>query len=145
MKAVHLAEVEDVEEGPDTGAIHSVLGIERDELRVEVLLREIASEGGQDAHGENHDSDDPRRSTPITPARHEVLAPQMKNHEYEENLNRPEVEAVEEAANAGHMPPLRPHEAKDDAAEDHPDQGRDCDHAKDVNPGADKIRLPVRK
>ena len=38
VQAVHLTEIQNVEEGADAGPIHRILGVDGDELRVEVLL-----------------------------------------------------------------------------------------------------------
>src|SRR5581483_12434088 len=98
VQSVHLAEVEDVEERADPGSVHGVLGVYRDELRSEVLLREVSGEGGENADAEDDHADHPCRGTTVPPAGHEVLAPEMKDHREEEQLHRPEVEAVEEQA-----------------------------------------------
>ena len=48
VEGVHLAEVGDVEEGADPDRVEPVLALAGDPLGVEVLLREIAGEGGAD-------------------------------------------------------------------------------------------------
>ena len=48
VEGVHLPEVGDPEEGADADRVQAVLALARDPLRVEVLLREIAREGGPD-------------------------------------------------------------------------------------------------
>ena len=53
----HLAEVEHVPDGAGAGGVDAVLGLGGDPLRVEVLLREVAGEGGR--HGD--DEGDRRR------------------------------------------------------------------------------------
>src|SRR4029077_12120543 len=109
------AEVQDVEEGTNAGRVHRVLGVDGDELRVEVLLGQVAGEGSEDADGEYDDADHPRRGASVAPAGHEVLTPQVQDHEDEEELHRPEVEAVEEPADPRVMPPLRTEKQKHNA------------------------------
>src|SRR5438128_12247370 len=145
VQAVHLAEVEDVEEPTDAGSVDGVLGIHRDPLGIEVLLGEVAGEGGEDADGERDDADHPGGRPAFTPARHEVLAPEVQHHEDEEHLNAPEVEAVEKAADTRKVPPLGPERRQYHSTKHHPDQRRDGDDPEDVDPGADIERLPVRK
>ena len=53
MPHEHLAEVGDVEDGPGTGRVDAVLGLGADPLRVEVLLRQVAREGGADRDDED--------------------------------------------------------------------------------------------
>ena len=88
-------------------------------------------------NGEDDDADHPGRRAAVAPARHEVLAPQVQHHEDEEDLDRPEVQAVHEPPDARLMPPLRPEEGQHDAAGDDPDEAGDRDDAEDVDPRAD--------
>src|SRR6266567_1236986 len=100
---------------------------------------------GDNTDPEGHRPDHPGRCTALPPARHEVLSPEMQDHEDEEHLHAPEMEAVEEAAGAREVPPLGAEERQDGSAQDHPDQRRNRDDAKDINPGADPGWLPIRK
>src|ERR1700730_1043743 len=143
VQPVHRAYVQDVDQGSRTRGVHSIFGVDGDELCVEVLLREVPGEGGEDADSKNDDADHPCGGATVSPTGHEVLTPQMQDHEDEEQLHRPEVEAVEEPAQARVMPPLRAHERKYDAAHDDPDQGRDGDNTEDVDPRADVVGLSV--
>jgi hypothetical protein len=43
----------------------------------------------------------------VPPAGGEVLTPEVEDHEDEEELDAPEVKAVEEAAGGAHVPPLQ--------------------------------------
>ena len=98
MDQKHLSQVRDIEEGADTDGVQPVLGLERDPLRVEVGLHQVAGEGraerGQEADHARHPS---QRST-ATPSGHPELPPQVDDHEDEEQLHAPEVQAVDEPA-----------------------------------------------
>jgi hypothetical protein len=113
------------------------------ELVVEVLLRDEAGEGRDEAESEDHHTDHPRLRPSVSPARHEVLAPQVQHHEDEEDLDGPEVQAVDESPYARLVPPHRPEEGQQHSTRDHPDQPGDRDDAEDVDPGADKYGLAV--
>src|ERR1700694_542475 len=53
------------------------------------------------------------------------------------------MEPIEEAADAADVPPLRTEEGQDDAAQNHPDEGRNRHDSEDVDPGSDVVGLPV--
>src|SRR5439155_230698 len=83
--------------------------------------------------------------SPAAPRRHPVLAPQMDDHEEEEQLHGPQVDAVEEVPDTGEMPPGRTLEAQDHArADDHHQccETRDAEH---VDPGRHVRWLAVRQ
>src|SRR6202022_1907446 len=136
---------QDVEESTDAGGVHGVLRVHCDVLGVEVLLRKVAGKGGHDADREGDHPDHPGGRPAFTPAGHEVLTPQVEDHEDEEHLDTPEVEAVEEAADTRKVPPLGAKRRQHDATEHYPDQGRDGDHAEDIDPGTDVKGLAVWK
>src|SRR5260370_15785149 len=134
VQPVHLTEVQDVEERSDAGGVHRVFGVDGDELRVEVLLCEVAGERGENADREDDYADHPGGGPTVAPTGHEVLPPQVQDHEDEEQLNGPEVEAVDEPAEARVMPPLWPHERERDSAYDHPAPRRNRDDSEDIKP-----------
>src|SRR5205814_10661128 len=113
-------EVQDVEEAADAGGVHGILSVDGDPLGVEVLLREIAGEGSDNADGECNNPNHPGRRTTLPPARHEVLSPEMQDHEDEEHLHAPEMEAVEEPAGEQEVSPQRAEGRTEAAVQDDP-------------------------
>src|ERR1700687_6443744 len=106
MDAVHLPEVEDVEAGAETGSIEPALGADRDPLRREGLLREVAREGRRNRNRKDDHPDHPGHGPTAPPAGHEVLTPEVQHHEDEEDLDAPEVQAIEESAGPRDVPPI---------------------------------------
>jgi hypothetical protein len=96
VEAVHLAEVQHVEERAHSDGVHGVLGVDRDPLGIEVLLRHVSRERRDDADREDDHPDHPGRRSPVAPAGCEVLTPQVQHHEDEEDLDRPEMQRIHE-------------------------------------------------
>src|SRR6202035_3185092 len=69
----------------------------------------------------------------------------MKDHEDEEELHAPEVDAVEKPPDPCDVPPLRAEYREDDPADHDPDQSHDGDDAEDVYPRAHVGGLAVRQ
>src|SRR4249920_144063 len=142
---VHLAEIDDVEEGTDTDGVEAVLALAGDPLRVEVLLGEVPGEGGADRDQEDDRPRYPGPASTAAPGTHEELAPQVHDHGEEEHFDRPEVDAVEELPDAGVVPPGRALQSKDHARADHHDQRRDRRNTEYIDPRGDICGLPVGK
>src|SRR6476620_6624334 len=101
----HLPRVQDVEESADADRVDAILGFTADPLGVEVGLRQVAGEGSTDGGDEGDDTGDPRQRAPAAPGSHPELAPEMDDHHGHEDLDAPEVEGVDEAAEVGRVPP----------------------------------------
>ena len=140
---VHLAEVQDVEERSDAGRVQPVLRLRRDPLGVEVLLGDVAGERGDDPDQERDDAGHPRPAAPAAPGGHEELTPEVDDHKEEEQLHRPEVDAVDEVSDAGVVPPGRSLQAEDHARGDDDHQRRDRQHTEQVDPRRHVDRLAV--
>ena len=87
----------------------------------------------------------PRQRAAAAPGGHEELAPQVDDHEEEEQLHAPEVEAVDEVADDERVPPRRPGERDHDAGDEDDDERRERQDAEDVDPRGDVRRLRVRE
>ena len=124
----------DVEEGADTGRVDAVLGLGADPLGVEVLLGHVAGEGGTDRDEEGDHAGDPGEPALAPPGRHEELAPQVDDHEEEEDLDAPQVEAVDEEPRRTSVPPVGPTMARTHSGEDD-HQGGERQDAEDIDPG----------
>jgi hypothetical protein len=143
--AVHLAEVQNVEEGADAGRVEPVLRLRRDPLRVEVLLRDVAGQGAGDRDHERDRPDHPDAGPPAAPGRHEELAPQVDDHEEEEQLDCPQVDAVDEVPDAGVVPPRRTLQAEHHAGADDDHERGDRQRAEHVDPRGHVGGLAVRQ
>src|SRR5664279_6640447 len=65
----------------------------------------------------------------------------VEDDEEEEELDAPEVDAVDEAPKSRDVEPARTEEREHDAAPDHPDKRRDRHNPEDIDPGTDEERL----
>ena len=141
----HLAEVHQVEERPDADRVEGVLAVGGDPLGVEVLLRQVAGERLDDRGHERHHAGDPGHRAPPPPGGHPELAPQVDDQERHEQLDAPQVQAVEEVANRVVVPPVRPAQGDGEPAGDHHTQRGQRGHAEDVYPGPHVGGLAVRQ
>ncbi len=139
----HLAEVHHVEERADPDRVERVLAAGGDPLRVEVLLRHIA---GEALHHRGHERDHPGDPGPrpaAAPGRHPELAPQVDDQQRHEQLDAPQVQAVEKMPDLVVMPPVRTAQRQGEPAHDrHPERGQGA-HAEHVDPGRDVSGLAV--
>ena len=145
MPQQHLAQVEDIPERPDPGAVDPVLGLGGDPLRVEVGLHHIAGKGGADRHQEGHHPGHPGQHASAPPRRHPELAPQVNDHEEEEQLHAPQVQAVEEMPHRGGVPPVDPAHSQDRTRKDDEYQRGQRQHPEHINPRRHIGRLLVGK
>ena len=143
MEQQHLAVVEHVEPRADADRVQAVLGLGGDPLRVEVRLDHVAGERGPDRAEERDRAGDPGHRATAAPGGHEELAPQVDDHGEEEQLDAPQVQAVDEVADRRHVPPLRALEGQDHAGDEHDDQRGEGRDTEDVDPGRDVGGLPV--
>src|SRR5579884_746297 len=105
VEAIHLTEVEDVEECADADRVHGVLPLRGNPLRIKVLLRHITGEGSDDRHQKGDHAGDPGQASAISPRSLEEGGPQVDDHKEEERLGGPEMQAVEEVPHRCTMPP----------------------------------------
>ena len=141
----HLAEVHQVEERADPGRVERVLAVGRDPLRVEVLLRQVPGEALHDRGDERDHAGDPGERAAAAPGRHPELAPQVDDQERHEQLDAPQVNAVEEVADRVGVPPVGAAERDRESADDRHAERRERGHAEHVHPGRDVRRLAVRQ
>jgi hypothetical protein len=139
----HLAEVHEVEEGPDARCVEGVLAVGRDPLGVEVLLGEVAGEALDDRRDEGDDAGHPGGGAAPSPCRHPELAPEVDDHEGHEELDAPQVHAVEEVPDGVGVPPVDPAEGDGEAGADGDGERGDGRDAEDVDPRCDVGRLTV--
>ena len=145
MPQQHLPEVHHPEERADADRVERVLAVGRDPLRVEVLLRQVAGERLDDRGEERHHAGDPRPGPTAAPGGHEELAPQVDDHERHEQLNRPQVHAVEEVTGDGGVPPVRPAQRDQHSGADRDDERGKRSHPEHVHPTGDVGRLGLRQ
>ena len=141
----HLAEVEDVEEGADARGVEAVLGLAADPLRGEVLLAEIAGESRADRDQERDRARDPGQRAPPPPGSHEELAPQVADHEEEEQLGAPEMQAVAEMTHARDVPPTRARKRQHSARGQHEHERSQGQHTEHIDPRRHIDRLRLRQ
>ncbi|MGY3062886.1 hypothetical protein ACVWZD_007184 [Streptomyces sp. TE3672] len=96
----HLTEAQHVEPGADAHRVKAVFGLARDPLGVEVLLHQVAGEGGADRSDEDDGPGDPGQCPPSAPGGHEELSPQVDDHDEHEQFHAPQVQAVDVPADA---------------------------------------------
>ena len=92
---------------PDADRVEGVLAVGGDPLGVEVLLRQVAGEALDHRGHERHHAGDPGHRAAPAPGGHPELAPQVDDQERHEQLDAPQVQAVEEVANRVVVPPVR--------------------------------------
>ena len=130
----HLAEVHHVEERADPDRVERVLAAGGDPLGVEVLLRHIAGEALHHRGDERDHAGDPGPGPAAAPGRHPELAPQVDDQQRHEQLDAPQVQAVEEMPDRVVMPPVRAAQRQGEPARDrHPERGQRA-HAEHVDP-----------
>jgi len=139
----HLAEVHEIEERAQAGPVERILAVRGYPLRVEILLREIPGEAQDDRREESQDPTDPCPGPLASPGGHPELPPEVNNHEGHEDLDAPQVQAVEEVPDGVGVPPVHA------TQRDHESRGhryRQCDqrrHAEDVDPRGDVGGLAI--
>jgi hypothetical protein len=139
----HLAEVHQVEERPDADFVERVLAVGGDPLRVEVLLGQVAGEALHHRGQEGDHAGDPGQGPAAAPGRHPELVPQVDDQQRHEQLDAPQVQAVEEVPDRVGVPPVGTADRDGESADDNygeGGQGRDAEH---VHPGGDVGRLAV--
>jgi hypothetical protein len=133
----HLAEVHDVPEAADANGVEGVLAVGRDPLRIEVLLGQVAAEALHDRDEKGQHPADPGARPLPSPGGHPELAPEVDDHQRHEQLDAPQMEAVEEVPDGVRVPPVDASERDQRAREDR--HGERCEAAdpEDVDPGGD--------
>ena len=145
MPQQHLAEVHQVEERADAGRVERVLAVGGDPLGVEVLLGQVAGEALHDRGQEGDHAGDPGQAPAAAPGGHPELAPQVDDQQRHEQLDAPQVQAVEEVTDRVGVPPVGAAERDGEAAHDgHAERGQRGD-AEHVHPGGHVGRLAVRQ
>jgi hypothetical protein len=139
----HLAEVHHVEERTHADRVERVLAVGGDPLGVEVLLGQVPGEALHDRGPEGHHAGDPGQRPAPAPGGHPELAPQVNNHERHEQLDAPQVRAVEEMADGIGVPPVGAADRDDQAGDDGQAQRGQRRHPEHVDPGGNVGRLPV--
>ena len=139
----HLAEIHHVEERAHPDGVERVLAAGGDPLRVEVRLRHIAGEALHDREHEGDHAGDPGHRAAAAPGGHPELAPQVDDDQGHEQLDAPQVQAVEEMTDRVVMPPVRAAEGQGEPGHDRHPEGRQRADAEHVNPGRHVGGLPV--
>jgi hypothetical protein len=130
----HLAEVHHVEERANAHRVERVLAVGGDPLRVEILLGHIAGEALHDRGEEGDHSGDPGHRAATAPGRHPELPPQVDHQQRHEQLDAPQVRAVEEVAQRVVMPPIRAAERQREAGHNRDAERDQRGHAEHVHP-----------
>ena len=141
----HLPEVHHVEERADSHRVECVLAAGGDPLGVEVLLGHIAGEALDDRGNERDNAGDPGHRPAAAPGGHPELAPQVNDQQRHEQLDAPQVHAVEEMPERVVMPPVGAAKNETEPGNDRHPQRRQRAHAEHVHPGRHVSGLPVRQ
>ena len=145
MPHEHLTEVHEVEERSHPRSIEGILAVCGDPLRIEVLLGEIPGEALDDRHTERDYAGHPGEHPLATPGGHPELAPQMDDHERHEQLDAPQVQAVEEVPDRVVVPPVGAAEGKRETRHHDDRQRGERGYAEHVDPRGHVGRLAVWK
>src|SRR6266487_213087 len=141
----YLAEVQHVEPGAYPGGVEAVLAFGGDPLGGEVLLRQVAGERRADGGHKRDRAGDPGQLALAAPCRHPERAPQVDDHEEEEQLGAPQVQAVDKQPDLGGVPPGRALQPKPRPRDQDHDEGRDREDAEHVGPRSHVDGLTVRQ
>src|ERR1700737_689356 len=132
VKAIHLPEVQQVEEGTDPNRVERILSLGGDPLRAKVRHRQVASKGGANSCQKGHHSRYPGQSTSMTPGPLEKCDPQVQRHRKEEQLCAPKMEAVHKMTETIVMPPLRPIGSQQNPGKNQEDKAGKGDYSKEI-------------
>jgi hypothetical protein len=139
----HLAEIHRPPERAKADRVEGVLAARGDPLRVKVLLRQVAGEALDDRGHERDHAGDPGGRPAAPPGGHPELPPQVDNQEGHEQLDAPQVKAVEEMAHRVRMPPVDPADRDGEPGDDRHSQRGEAGHAEHVDPRGDVRGLAV--
>src|ERR1700722_3201225 len=95
MPEQHLAEVHEVEECTNPDGVERIFSRCRNPLGVEILLREVTGETFDYRRHKRDDTGYPGEGPPPTPCGHPEFAPQVNDYEGHEQLDAPQMHAVE--------------------------------------------------
>ncbi len=143
MPDQHLAEVHHIEERANAHRVERVLAVGCDPLRVKVLLGYIAGEALHDRGKKGDHSGDPGHRAPPAPGRHPELPPQVDHQQRHEQLDAPQVRAIEEMADRVVVPPVGPADGEGETRDDRQAQRDQRCHAEHVDPGGHVRGLPI--
>jgi hypothetical protein len=139
----HLAEVHQVEECADPDRVERVLAVGGDPLGVEVLLGQVTGEARHDRGQEGDHAGHPGHGPAAAPGGHPELAPQVDDQQRHEQLDAPQVQAVEEVPDRVGVPPVGAAQRESTPAAEHHREGGKGRDAEYVYPGAHVGRLAV--
>src|ERR1019366_2764146 len=94
-------------ERADADCVECILAVGGNPLRVEVLLGEVASEALDDRSHEGDHAGDPGPRPAAAPRCHPEFSPQVDDEQRHEELDAPQMQAVEEMPERVVMPPVR--------------------------------------
>src|SRR5579864_2512822 len=132
VKAIHLPEVQQVEESADPDRVERIFALGGDPLRTKVRHRQVASKGGADRCQKGNHAGYPGQPTPMTPGPLEKCDPQVQCDREEEQLSAPEMETVHKMAEGIVMPPLRPKGGQQNPGKNQEDKAGKGDNAEEI-------------
>src|SRR5579864_4387815 len=132
VKAIHLPEVQQVEEGTDPDRVERIFALGSDPLRTKVRHRQVAGKGGADCCQKGKHAGYPGQPAAMPPGPLEKCYPQVQCHREEEQLSAPEMETVHKMTDGIVVPPLRPKGSQDDPGENQEDEAREGYHAEEI-------------